>query len=193
LGPAAGELMCEADRIMMSKKFLIREASVEDATQISEFGALTFEQAFGPFNTKQDMKEYLANSFNKARIRSQLLDPLTTFLLAYDDKRLVGYSMLLGGDAAETVSGKNPVELVRIYVDKSLVGKGYGSKIMEASIEKASEGNHDVLWLGVWEKNESAIDFYIRWGFKKVGSRQFLLGADLQNDFLMERLVNLAA
>jgi ribosomal protein S18 acetylase RimI-like enzyme len=178
---------------MMSTKFLIREANVGDTAQISIFGALTFQQTFGPLNTKQDMKEYLANSFNKARIRSQLLDPLATFLLAYEDKRLVGYSMLLDGDAAETVSGKNPVELVRIYIEKFHIGKGYGSKLMEASIEKASEGNHDVLWLGVWENNESAIDFYIKWGFMKVGSREFLLGNDLQNDFLMERLVNLAA
>lgn len=164
-----------------------------DATKISEFGALTFNQAFGPFNTKQNMKEYLEINFNKERIQSQLLNPLATFLLAFEDKRLVGYSMLLSGDSDETVSGNNPVELVRIYVDKSLIGKGYGSKLMDASIKKASEGNHDVVWLGVWEKNESAIDFYIRWGFKKVGLRHFLLGTDLQNDFLMERLVNLAS
>lgn len=178
---------------MISTKFLVREASVEDATQISEFGALTFNQAFGFFNTKQNMKEYLEINFSKEQIQSQLLDPLATFLLAYEDKRLVGYSMLLGGDSDETVSGSNPIELVRIYIDQSLIGKGYGSKLLEAVIDKASEGNHDVLWLGVWEKNKSAIDFYFGWGFKIVGSRKFLLGTDLQNDFLMERLVNLAS
>lgn len=178
---------------MNSKQFFIREAKLEDTAQISAFGARTFEQAFGSQNTKEDMEEYVSLNFSEARIRSQLLDRSSIFLLAYEDDILVGYSMLQYGEAPESVSGKNQIELVRIYVDRSLIGGGYGSKLMEACIKKASEGGHDVIWLGVWEENESAIEFYMKWGFKKVGSKEFLLGCDIQQDVVMERVVDLAA
>lgn len=178
---------------MNSTQFFIREANLEDATQISTFGARTFEEAFGPQNTMEDMQEYLSVNFSEGQIRSQLLDPSATFLLAYKDSRLIGYSMLLDRDAPESVSGKNPVELVRIYVDTSLIGGGYGSKLMEATIKKAYEGGHDVIWLGVWEKNERAIGFYLKLRFSIVGSKEFLLGSDIQQDLVMERLINQGA
>jgi ribosomal protein S18 acetylase RimI-like enzyme len=39
----------------------------------------------------------------------------------------------------------------------------------------------------VWEHNQRAIDFYTRWGFEKFGDIDFLLGNDLQNDWMMQR------
>jgi ribosomal protein S18 acetylase RimI-like enzyme len=43
------------------------------------------------------------------------------------------------------------------------------------------------LWLGVWEKNERAINFYHRWGFEKFGEHDFILGDDVQTDWLMKK------
>jgi ribosomal protein S18 acetylase RimI-like enzyme len=57
---------------------------------------------------------------------------------------------------------------------------------MKASLKEARERGFNCLWLGVWDKNEKAIKFYERWGFKKVGSHAFMLGKDAQNDFIME-------
>ena len=37
-----------------------------------------------------------------------------------------------------------------------------------------------MIWLGVWEKNLRAIRLYEKWGFKKVGTKEFILGSDLQ-------------
>jgi len=41
----------------------------------------------------------------------------------------------------------------------------------------------------VWERNARAIAFYERWGFARVGSHPFKLGADEQTDLVMERPV----
>ena len=40
-------------------------------------------------------------------------------------------------------------------------------------------------WLGVWENNFRAIKFYEKYGFKKIGQHNFLLGNDLQTDYLL--------
>ncbi|ULQ53873.1 GNAT family N-acetyltransferase [Flavihumibacter fluvii] len=39
--------------------------------------------------------------------------------------------------------------------------------------------------LGVWERNEKAIRFYLKNGFEKLGSPIFLLGNHPQTDWLM--------
>ena len=178
---------------MNASQLSIQKATVQDAAIVASFGARAFKEAFGPQNTKEDMQAYLSCNFNEEHIRSQLLDRSSSFLLAYKDNRLVGYSMLHAGDTPEAVSGLKPIELVRIYVDGIHKGKGYGSRLMEACVQAAAEAGHDVIWLGVWEENESAIAFYRKRGFKKVGKKEFLLGSDLQRDFIMERRVNLVA
>ena len=60
---------------------------------------------------------------------------------------------------------------------------------MQASLEKARQEDYRTLWLGVWEHNGRAQAFYRKWKFHEVGRHIFRLGADPQNDILMERKV----
>lgn len=174
---------------MPAPRLKIRHATTEDAALIAEIGARTFEETFGPDNTPEDMQSYLAKNFTLEQIKSELVDPGSTFLLAYDDEEPIGYAKLKASKAPESVSGPEPVELVRIYVDQNMIGKGYGSALMISCIEQAKHDGYKTIWLGVWEKNEHAIRFYKKWGFTIAGPRVFVLGSDIQNDFIMERLV----
>jgi ribosomal protein S18 acetylase RimI-like enzyme len=58
---------------------------------------------------------------------------------------------------------------------------------MDRVLEESRATGGDVLWLGVWERNPRAIAFYLRKGFERVGEHRFLLGSDLQLDWLMAR------
>jgi ribosomal protein S18 acetylase RimI-like enzyme len=58
---------------------------------------------------------------------------------------------------------------------------------MEKSIDFAKQKRKQIIWLGVWEKNQRAIDFYHKWGFENFGEQIFLLGTDLQTDLLMKK------
>jgi ribosomal protein S18 acetylase RimI-like enzyme len=42
------------------------------------------------------------------------------------------------------------------------------------------------VWLGVWEKNEKAIQFYKKWGFVQFDKHLFQLGDDAQTDIMMK-------
>ena len=73
--------------------------------------------------------------------------------------------------------------------------KGVGSKtasllkrkkILTKIFKIGKERGYRKLWLGVWEKNFKAINFYKKNGFKKFGKYNFLLGNDIQTDYLME-------
>ena len=169
----------------------IHRATKEDVMLIANLGARMFRDAFGPDNEPEDMKRYIVLNFSPDQIKTELIDPTLTFLLAYKDKEPIGYAKLRKSQAPDCVKGPEPVELVRIYVDQTIIGKGYGSALMKACIEEADRAGYKTIWLGVWQKNERAIKFYKKWGFAEVGTQVFVLGSDVQNDFIMERSVGL--
>jgi len=45
------------------------------------------------------------------------------------------------------------------------------------------------VWLGVWEENQRAINFYKRNGFKEFGKHSFIVGDDEQTDLMMKLLI----
>ena len=79
------------------------------------------------------------------------------------------------------------MEVVRCYADAPWIGRGVGSSLMEASLERARSWECDVVWLAVFAVNLAAIAFYERWGFAAVGHQSFLLGEDVQEDLVMAR------
>jgi ribosomal protein S18 acetylase RimI-like enzyme len=45
------------------------------------------------------------------------------------------------------------------------------------------------MWLGVWEENARAIAFYAKWGFRRVGTHEFVFGGKTYDDLVMERSI----
>ena len=132
------------------------------------------------------MADYLAQNFSVARTEEELSSPANQFLRADLAGELVGYAKLHQGTAPEFVTGDRPVELSQIYVSADQQGHGVGRALMQGCIDAARESGCETMWLGVWERNSKAQAFYRRWGFRKVGTQSFLLGADVQTDWVME-------
>ncbi|MEZ4904515.1 MAG: GNAT family N-acetyltransferase [Spirosomataceae bacterium] len=85
------------------------------------------------------------------------------------------------------LEGANPVEIERFYIQKAYKGQRLGSTLMQACVDWAKKEGFDTLWLGVWEYNPKAINFYEKMGFHRFGTHTFTLGSDIQLDFLMKR------
>jgi ribosomal protein S18 acetylase RimI-like enzyme len=163
----------------------IRIATSSDVTLLAELGARTFADSFAADNTPDDMAAYLAKSFSPKKQATELAEPGTAFLIAEDDGHPLGYTRLREGNVPGCVTGRHPVEIVRLYSVKEMIGRGVGAALMQACLEEARNRGCDVIWLDVWEKNLRAIAFYRKWGFEKVGEQGFQLGDDLQTDWLM--------
>ena len=59
--------------------------------------------------------------------------------------------------------------------------------MLERALEIAADRNKDYFWLGVWEKNEKALRFYLRNGFYDIGTHSFFVGEDEQTDRIMRK------
>ena len=164
----------------------IRYANENDASLLAEVGRKTFYDSFIAYNTPEDMEKYLSAHYSTEVQMSEIQDPDTVFLIAEQNGVPIGYIKLKGQSIGDGVTGSNPIELQRIYAIQEYIGKGVGPELMKEAIREAKERGFNCLWLGVWEKNERAIQFYEKWGFKKVGNYTFVLGEDIQSDFTME-------
>ena len=169
----------------------IRTATLTDAEQLAALAERTFRDTFAADNSTDDMDAYVRDAFSLDRLRGELVDDGNTFLLAYVDggEQPTGYAKLRSGTTDPSVNGPDPIELERLYADRSAIGRGVGAALMQASLDEARSRGYRTLWLGVWERNDRAIAFYQRWGFKAVGDHVFRLGSDAQRDLIMERSV----
>lgn len=131
------------------------------------------------------MAAYIASNFSVDAERSELGDPDRAVWIAEDDGHAaIGYAAVRRGATTDGIAGK-AAEVQRLYVDAAWHGHGAGHALMRACIARARTWRCDVIWLGVWERNPRAIAFYEKVGFRVVGRQPFVLGRDVQEDFVM--------
>jgi len=164
----------------------IRYGTTADAEMLSELGAKTFYDTFAKDNTPENIAAHLKNSFAPEIQLVELSDPNNVFLIIENEGQTSGYAQLILNNKEEFVTGTNPLEVRRIYATQENIGKGVGKELMQAAIREAEQRGCDSVWLGVWEKNPRAIEFYKKWDFKEVGTHTFTVGDDPQRDFVME-------
>ena len=146
---------------------VIREATVEDARLIADISHQTFYETFAAYNSKENMDKFLNEQFTRGKLILEVGAKENTFLLAYNDNGIAGYVKIRDERTPWSLGNANALEIARIYAMTHQIGKGVGSFLMQSCIDIARERNKDWLWLGVWEKNERAIEFYKKWGFEK--------------------------
>ncbi len=162
----------------------IRRATMEDAALIADMSRETFYDSFAKQNTKADMDIFLAEQFSRDMLLKQVAEPSNIFFIAYENEQPAGYLFVKEGSHSQA-DFTNPLEISRLYACKQFIGKGIGKKLMQTAIDYATASGNDAVWLGVWEHNLRAIQFYTSFGFEKFGEHDFLLGNDLQRDWLM--------
>ena len=165
----------------------INRATSKDAGTVAEIGRRTFYETWKSVNTEEDLQQYMTISFDPEKIRVELSNTSSfTFLLIYVDEVLAGYAKLRNDRTCAELKDQKALELERIYVLKEFQDKKIGKALMDESIRISQEGGYDWIWLGVNQENFKAIEFYKRYGFEVFGTKKFILGTAVDDDFLMK-------
>jgi ribosomal protein S18 acetylase RimI-like enzyme len=172
----------------MTPSIIIRHATPEDAALIADLSRQTFYDSFAHQNTPEDIAYYMDHQFTRESLMAEVGAPGNTFLLALlDGQQPVGYTRLLEHEPPPGMGEGAGIEIVRLYAEQSVIGKGIGSALMQATVDLALTRGKQWIWLGVWEHNDRAIAFYTKWGFEKFGEHPFVLGSDEQTDWWMKK------
>ena len=158
----------------------------DEILQLQEIGRQTFYETFSESNTEENMRNYLENGFSINKITTELNDENAEFYFAKIDQKIIGYLKLNFGQSQTELKDDKALEIERIYVLKEFHGQKVGQILYNKAIEIAKQKNADYVWLGVWEENPRAINFYQKNGFVEFDKHVFKLGEDEQTDIMMK-------
>lgn len=169
----------------MTAPINIRLVRPDEMTVLRDFSISTFIETFTEHNTPENMEDYIEKSFDKDRLQSELISPLTQYYFAERGPDILGYLKLNFGEKQTNQSLENSCEIERIYVDPKYQGLKVGKSLFEKGLNCGRYTGLNWLWLGVWEQNRDAIEFYKKMGFETFGTHDFRLGTEAQTDLLM--------
>jgi ribosomal protein S18 acetylase RimI-like enzyme len=162
---------------------IVRIATPADASTLATLSLKTFVDTFAPHNRAEDMDAYTSVAFGEEKQRRELETADIVTLIGEEDGEAVAYAQIRRTPGAL----HGDVELARFYVDRVHHGRGIAQTLMDAVEVQARALEGTRIWLGVWERNLRAIGFYRKVGFVQCSSQPFLLGSDLQTDWVMNR------
>ena len=171
-------------------KLEIRECNLNDLFILREFSYRTFNDTFRHMNTPSNMRAYLEKAFDISKLQDELSNKDSLFYFLYVDEELVGYLKLNEYKAQTEIGDPKSIEIERIYVKKESQGKGLGRTLMNKAIDVARTRKKLYIWLGVWEKNDNALQFYKSNGFNAIGKHSFFMGEEEQTDFILRKDIN---
>jgi len=165
----------------------IKKVTVNEIYQLQKISRQTFFETYSAVNTEENMKMYLEERFSMEKLTDELYNPESEFYFAEFDNKIIGYLKLNFGESQTEVKDNKALEIERIYVLKEFQGKKVGQLLYEKAMQIAIQKNAAYVWLGVWEKNPKAINFYKKNSFVEFDKHLFMLGNDKQTDIMMRK------
>ncbi len=167
-------------------ELVIRKINIDCLSQLQKISKITFAETFAEHNTKEDLEKYLKESFAADKLITELENPDAAFYFAAINEEVIGYLKINFGASQTELKDNEVLEIERIYVLQAFHGKKLGQALYEKAISIAKEMKVKYVWLGVWEQNHRALQFYKKNGFIPFDTHIFKLGNDEQTDIMMK-------
>jgi diamine N-acetyltransferase len=170
---------------------VVRLGTREDALLLAKLGARIFRES-SPHTPHEDLESYLKENFTCEKLLAYLSVKSAAALILEKSGRTIGYALLYPGQAPNRLVPPHSIQLNRLYILEEWTGRRLGDVLMARCLDHVRHSGFGSIWLTVWENNGRAIRFYERWGFQKVGVYDFVVGRDIQKDFVFLRDVHTA-
>ena len=169
--------------------FSIEKVNKTEVEQLQSLSRQTFTETFSGSNSKENMDKYLNENLSIEKLSEELNNENSHFFFIKDGERNIGYLKLNMGPSQTELKDETALEIERIYVIQEYQGKKVGQQLYEKAIQEAKEKKAQYVWLGVWEENHKAIQFYNKNGFEVFDKHVFVLGDEKQTDLMMRLFI----
>ncbi|KRG13700.1 GNAT family N-acetyltransferase [Lederbergia galactosidilytica] len=163
----------------------LKKCTHEDLLNLQKISYETFNDTFKEQNSPKNMKDYLDRAFSLEQLQKELTNNSSQFFFACFNNEVAGYLKVNVDEAQSEKMGNDVLEVERIYIKHNYQKLGLGKYLVNKAVEIALAFDKRKIWLGVWEKNENAIAFYEKMGFRQSGAHSFYMGDEQQIDLIM--------
>lgn len=172
---------------------LIRHATADDVDLLCRLGATTFGETYRLVSDAAELEAYVATHFTRTRVEAWLRDPRARTLLAFLADAPAGYAHVRAAPVPACVADRQAIELSRLYLLASAQGAGLGGALMDAALAQVAALGGRSVWLGAYDRNVKALQFYAHRGFVRVGTHEFEFGGQVHADLVLTRVLAGAA
>lgn len=166
---------------------LIRLANFADAPLLRDLSETTFRDTYTEYNSPENMEKHVAKNFSLQQIEAELQDPANQYIICENGNDLIAFVKLVKDHSTKGLNEERVIEIERIYVLKTFHGQKLGKKLIDFCTDWAKAEGFRVIWLGVWEHNHNALKFYEKMGYERFGEHTFVLGDEVQTDYVMKK------
>jgi diamine N-acetyltransferase len=160
-----------------------RTATAADVETMDRIFRTSFCDTFGHLYRPEDLDAFLGK-FTREAWLGELEDPAYVFRLAEDDGRPAGF-LKLGPLSLPVEPAGKAIELRQLYVLNDWQGAGIAKELIDWFLAEARDRGAEELYLTVYVDNHRARRFYERYGFEVVGSYDFMVGEQADEDLIM--------
>ncbi|MBC7983453.1 MAG: GNAT family N-acetyltransferase [Candidatus Obscuribacterales bacterium] len=170
-----------------SVEIAIRQCVLDDADALALIGQATFLEAFAGIVNGADILAHCAKQHASSVYREWLQHEQCRVWIAEatPGQAPIGYLALTPAALPIADPRADDLEVKRVYLLHRFQGSGVGKRLMAAASDYAKSQACRRLLLGVYAKNASAIAFYERLGFCRVGHRSFRVGGNNYDDLIL--------
>lgn len=167
------------------------------ATDVHKVATATFRLACPPSLPEAQIERFVAQVLSVEAFEGYLADPTTRVWVgrAENGAELAGYTMVFFREpsdpaVAAVVNQRPSAELSKCYVKEQYHGRGLANALLQTAVDAAIKAGVASIWLGVNQDNIRAQRFYAKFGFKRIGTRQFTVGERVMEDYVMGRMMD---
>ncbi len=165
-----------------------RPATARDAETLAALARETFVDTFGHLYREEDLNAHLAEKCSVEYFRDAL-DAGDEITIAEEKGEVIGYSKVGRLSLPVAYPIENAQEIHRIYVKKSHHHRGLGQALLDRAFASDRLKSASVVYLGVWEENDRAKQFYYRNGFMPVGRYLYPVGEQHDRELILAQLM----
>jgi diamine N-acetyltransferase len=152
--------------MVKNDSIIAKKASRNDLHLLFEVCRQSYTENFAHHWNEGGLDWYLDKVYGLEVIKADLIDSDIDYFIAFLNEEPVGFMKLHLNSSLPDYSSKAGMEIEKIYFRPQFQGRGIGKKLINVALEVGQKIKKEIIWLGVIDTNENAIEFYKKVGFK---------------------------
>lgn len=159
----------------------IVRAIINDVELLADLGTRTFIESHGSSAKQEDLDFFIREKYSHNYLYRDVSNPKNIYHIIYQDNVPAGFSKIIFNTPGENIEPTNVTKLEKIFLLKHFYNLKLGAELFNYNVIISKEHDQSGIWLFVWIKNERALSFYKKNGFKIVANYDFKISENHSN------------
>jgi diamine N-acetyltransferase len=164
---------------------MIRKAEERDASSLAAVSIEVWVNTYLRDGVGAVFADYVLAEFTAQKFRNAIGDPDLSIWVSENRTGIDGF-VTVCSTATPPLPDCSPLEITTLYVQPRHQSGGRGSALLRHALDHCRRIGGENAWLTVEVQNRRAIDFYLRHGFTRIGSTDFVIADQAYENHVMK-------